>query len=54
MAEGFVGKRRSGETFSKGRSRPLRRKKALKGESQERWELKEAPQDQQEQKAQRG
>jgi len=44
IAEGFVGKRRSGETFSKGKSRPRGRKKALKGESPECWELKEVPQ----------
>jgi hypothetical protein len=43
VRKGFVGKRRNGRLNSKEFFRSRRRKKALKGEPQECWELKEIP-----------
>jgi type IV secretory pathway protease TraF len=40
--DGFLRKRRSETGYGKRYFGPLERRKALKGEAQERWELKEA------------
>jgi hypothetical protein len=45
VLRGFDLKRRDGEGFSRRRLRSSERRKALKGEAQECWELKEALED---------